>query len=66
MVGTMGLCSFGGIVILNLNDKYCVSAFDFGDGQKSKRRTKVHYSNKGVYINRYRTKYYLKDFLRVD
>lgn len=61
------LNNFGGIGIIDINDDFVVSAFDFGSGIKHKRKTKLfyNYSKDFYYFVRYGVKYKLDDFMRV-
>lgn len=68
-VGTLCLCNFGGIEILDIEDgweTYVVACFNFGTGRQKIQRHKVCYTPGGrEYFWKQRTRYYLDQFMRV-
>ena len=73
IIGTMGLCNWGGLVLLEdinsrWNEDSIISAFDYGDGLKHIRKTKVHYTNnfQRMFIIRGKTRYYFDNIMRSD
>lgn len=61
---TMALCITG--IEYGIDDKI-TSVFAVGDDYKSKRTTKIHTDvNGNNYIIRYKTRYYLNEFIKTD
>lgn len=66
-IGIYTLCNFGGLAIISIDPAgdNCKSCFDYGDGPKNARNTKIHYSNSGrAYIRRYNRRYYFDQIMR--
>lgn len=67
-VGGLCLCNFGGLVVFEIIygiDDYCISGFDFGDGVKDIRTTKIHYTTSGRnYIIRGKNRCYFDEIMR--
>ena len=69
-IAVMGICNTYGIAIFDIvygiND-YIISAFNDGENYSHKRKTRIFYDNNDrPYFNRYRVKYYLDEFMRID
>ena len=68
-IGVYCISNWGGIEILDIIygiDDKLVSCFNFGNGRKYIRSTKIRYDAKGnQYIERRGVRYYLDEFMRV-
>lgn len=67
-LAVFGLCNFGGIEVLCLNEQedYVISCFEFGTGRQNIRKHKIEYSKSGEPFFRVHNKrYYLRDFMKV-
>lgn len=67
-IGVYPVCNFGGLAIISIDPAgdACVSCFDYGNGPKNTRRTRIHYSDGGrPYIRRYNRRYYFDEILKV-
>jgi len=67
--GVYCMSNFGGLaiyqIIYDIDDK-AVSGFDFGDGVRSLKTTKIYYTVGGrAYIVRHKKKYYFDEIMRV-
>ena len=67
-VGGLCLSNYGGLevysIIYGIED-YIISGFNYGDGPKDLKQTKVYTSNSGrAYIRRYNARYYLDTISR--
>ena len=68
-IGVFPECNFGGLVVYESdNPEYdYITGFDYGNGFRNGRRTKVCYDEDGrAYIGRYERKYYLDEILRTE
>ena len=66
-IGVLAVSNFGGLVILDLNDEFAVSAWDFGAGYQQIHRNKICYSKAGrPYINKGHTRYFLDQIARCN
>ena len=64
-IGTHAICNYGGLLIYEINNNTCVSAFNFGNGVVGVRETSIHYTMTGrPYIIRYQKAYYLDEIMR--
>ena len=62
--------AFGGIAILDMQhglDDKVKTAFNFGEGFKSKAWNKIYYAESGEpYFKKFGIRYYLQDFMTTD
>ena len=64
-IGIQAFSNFGGLLIYQINNDTCVSAFNFGNGVEGIRETSIHYSKSGrPYIIRYQKAYYFDEIMR--
>lgn len=67
-IGGLCLCNWGGLVVYDILyglDDQIISAFDYGDGVKDIRTTKIFYTITGrPYFVRYKRRYYLDNIER--
>ena len=71
-VGVYGLCNWGGLVVYDIAPEDLthggadfVTGFDFGNGLKSLRHSRVHYTMSGrAYITKKGVRYYLDEIMR--
>lgn len=70
IIAVYTICSVLSIGIISVNygiDDTITSVFISDSGYKAKRTTKLYYDiNGNAYIIRYKTKYYLNDFIKTD
>jgi len=67
MIAIKPISNFGGIVILDIDGDYVVSAEDYGNGLLRKATAKVRYNAKGdAYFMRQGRREYISEFMRVE
>ena len=68
-IGIYPICNFGGLAIISIDpgSDICYSCFDFGNGPKNERRTRILYSGSGrPYIRRYNRRYYFDEIIKTE
>lgn len=68
-IGVYTMSNFGGLAIVSYDyaSDTIYSGFDFGDGLKHARRTKVCYTAAGrAYIRRFNHRYYLDEIMKTE
>lgn len=64
-IGIKPLSNWGGLLVYQINNDTCISAFNFGNGVEGIKETSIHYSKSGrPYIIRYQKVYYFDEIMR--
>ena len=65
-IGIKPLSNRDDLLVYEINNDVCISAFNFGNGVEGLRETSIHYSMSGrPYIIRYQQAFYLDEIMRV-
>ena len=66
-VGVYVLNNWGGLAVLDITDETAVCAWSYGDGYKSTRRHKIHYTYTGrAYIRKGGNRFYFDQIIRTN
>ena len=63
-LGGLCLSNWGGLEVYEINSDEIITGFNFGNGVKDLRHTKLYENTKGFYFIRFKTRYYLSDIMR--